>query len=57
MTNFIKIEKDGEIIEVHPDALADHKSVGWVEVVEVDPVVPEKKAEPKSKPAVEKKEK
>lgn len=32
MSEFIKVEKDGEVIEVHPDALADHKRLGWVEV-------------------------
>jgi hypothetical protein len=59
MTNFIKVEKDGETIEVHPDALKNHLELGWVIVVEEtahagdEPVVetpakPEKKVARKS---------
>lgn len=32
MSEFVKVTKDGEIIEVHPDALADHMRLGWVVV-------------------------
>lgn len=56
MTAFIKVTKNDETIEVHPDALADHKSLGWVEVVEPEPVAEKKAAEPKAK-SVEKKDK
>jgi hypothetical protein len=35
MSEFIKITKNGEVIEVHPDALANHKELGWVVVEDV----------------------
>jgi hypothetical protein len=36
MTQFIKIKKNEEIIEVHPDALEDHvKNLGWHVVEEI----------------------
>lgn len=36
MSEFIKVTKNGEAIEVHPDALEDHKRLGWVEVVDAE---------------------
>jgi len=44
---FVKMEKDGVVIEVHPDALKNHLELGWKEVVE----------EPKKPAKVEKEEK
>jgi hypothetical protein len=32
MSEFINVTKDGEVIGVHPDALADHLRLGWVVV-------------------------
>ena len=42
----ILIEKGGEQIRVHPDALADHKRIGWT-VVE-----PQAEEQPQEAPAV-----
>jgi hypothetical protein len=36
MSELIKMEKDGEVIEVHPLAMEDHKSLGWKVVGEAD---------------------
>jgi hypothetical protein len=55
MEKFIKITKDGETIEVHPSALADHKRLGWVEVEE--DAETESKPEPKPEPVKEKRAK
>lgn len=30
---FVKMEKDGEIIEVHPLVVAAHEAVGWKQMV------------------------
>ena len=57
MSEFIKIEKDGETIEVHPDALAEHIGrLGWKLVptdapapVAVEIAAPEKPAPAKGK--------
>ena len=54
MEKFIKITKDGETIEVHPSALADHKRLGWVEV---EPAVEVETVEPKPEPVKEKRAK
>ena len=35
MSDFIKVEKDGEVIAVHPDALKDHQQLGWKILVEL----------------------
>lgn len=43
MSEFIKVKKDGQVIEVHPDALENHKQLGWVVVDE--PVAEEKPVE------------
>jgi hypothetical protein len=34
MSEFIRVSKNGEIIEVHPDALKDHERLGWTVVIE-----------------------
>lgn len=47
---FIAIEKDGERIEVHPDALDNHLALGW-RVVESVPVSVETLAKNDDKPA------
>jgi hypothetical protein len=31
----ILVEKDGEQIRIHPDALADHQRLGWVVAIVV----------------------
>ena len=55
MSEFIKVTKDGQEIEIHPDALADHKRLGWVVVEdalkaeEVLPVQVEKPVEKKAR--------
>lgn len=50
MSKFIKVQKGDEVIEVHPDALADHKRLGW-SVVEEAPAQPEpESAEVKPEP-------
>ena len=50
MSNFIKVTKNDEIIEVHPDALEDHKRLGWVEVVEAEKPAEEAPAPKAEKP-------
>lgn len=30
-SHLIAVQKDGETIHVHPDTLAEHKSLGWRE--------------------------
>lgn len=45
MSAFIQVTKNGETIEIHPDALEDHKRLGWVVVVD--------EAQPAEAPAVE----
>lgn len=48
MSAFIKVAKDDQVIEVHPDALKDHMRLGWTVVVEaVEPVSVETPAEAK----------
>ena len=44
---FIKVTKDGEVIEIHPLALADHKRLGWtvVEAEDLAPMDPEAQPE------------
>jgi hypothetical protein len=34
--NLIAMTKDGEFIPVHPDALAEHERLGWVQAPAVD---------------------
>ena len=54
MSEFIKVTKGGDVIEIHPDALVDHKRLGWVEVepaVAVETAVEKKpEATPEKKP-------
>lgn len=49
MSEFIKVKKDGQVIEVHPDALENHKQLGWVVVDE--PAAEEKPVEKPEKKA------
>jgi hypothetical protein len=51
----IAMTKDGEFIPVHPDALAEHKRLGWVEApaVEVDDLVAEAEAAAAREPDVQ----
>ena len=28
-SEFVKMEKDGEVIEVHPETVQSHKNAGW----------------------------
>jgi hypothetical protein len=44
MSELIKVTKDGEVIEVHPDALKNHQELGWV-VVEEKPLPTSPKGE------------
>jgi hypothetical protein len=54
MSEFIKVTKDNQIIEVHPDALEDHKRLGWkiveeaAESVSVETPAKAKKDSPKA---------
>lgn len=50
MSEFIKVKKDGQVIEVHPDALENHKQLGWVIVVD-EPAAEEKPVEKPEKKA------
>lgn len=57
MSEFIKLEKNGEQIDVHPLSLANHLELGWKVVIEqpeavksVSTETPKAKAEPKAKP-------
>jgi hypothetical protein len=34
MDRFIKVQKNGEVISIHPDTLKEHQSLGWVIVDE-----------------------
>lgn len=55
MSGFINVTKDGEVIGVHPDALADHIRLGWSVVVE--PVAEAAAPAPAPKPEEKKKPK
>lgn len=35
-SGFVAMQKDGDVIEVHPLCVADHKRLGWKEVAEAD---------------------
>ena len=56
MDEFIKMTKDGEIIEVHPLAVENHKQLGWTVVKEEQPAEAAQEAEqPKVKGSRKKK--
>ncbi len=38
MTHLIQIRKDGAVIAVHPDALAQHQKLGWVQCAPLEPI-------------------
>lgn len=42
---FVKMEKDGQTIDVNPSVVEDHKRLGW-KVVEVPAEKPEKEKKP-----------
>jgi len=46
MSEFIKVEKDGEVIEIAPPNLADHIRLGWKPVVVED--APKGEAKPEA---------
>jgi hypothetical protein len=50
MSEFIKITKDGETIEVHPLTLEDHKHLGWKVVEAPAEVEAPAAAQPEPKP-------
>jgi hypothetical protein len=48
MSEFIKMTKEDETIEVHSSVVEDHKRLGW-KVVESEPVQAEPVAQPAAK--------
>lgn len=53
MSKFINVTKDGEVIAVHPDALADHIRLGWAVMpaeLEAPAPAPAPRPEEKKKP-------
>jgi hypothetical protein len=53
-SEFIKVAKGDEVIEVHPLALADHKRLGWVEVEEAPAEETNTEAKPDKTPRAHK---
>lgn len=50
MNFLIKVEKDGEILEIHPSTLRAHMAAGWIEKKEVKASESEE-TQPQPKPA------
>ena len=54
MSGFVRVEKNGEVIEVHPDALENHKQLGWKVCADVPVVKADEVEKPAEKPAPKK---